>query len=136
MRGQPPLRPGGLHTFAHALAVDVTLHLREGGLDLWEGPSRRRSGVHGRVEGAERDAAVVEFVDDGDEFAGVSAEAIVIEDDEDLALAQGIETGGEVRALSRDAGGVIFEDALAAGSFNASSWRSRTWRHSAVETRA
>ena len=81
-------------------------------------------------------AALVEFVDDGDEFAGASAEAIEIEDDEDLAPAQGIEAGGEVRALRRDAGGVIFEDALAADAFNASSWRSRTWRPSAVETRA
>ena len=78
----------------------------------------------------------VEFVDDGDEFAGASAEAIEIEDDEDLAPAQGIEAGGEVRALRRDAGGVIFEDALAADAFNASSWRSRTWRPSAMETRA
>ena len=58
--------------------------------------ARNNSGVRGRVERAESDAALVE-------------------DDEDIATAQVVEAGGEARAIGRGAGGVILEHALAAG---------------------
>ena len=64
MRGRPrpcAHAPGGLHALAHALADDVSLHLREGGLDLQKGPARRRGGAHGRVDRSEFDAALVEL---------------------------------------------------------------------------
>ena len=136
MRGRPPLRPraGGLHTLAHALADDVALHFGERRLDLQEGPARRRGGVHGRVEGTEPDAAVVELVDEGDEFAGAAAEAVEVEDDEDIAPAQVIEAGGEVRAIG--AGGVIFEQALAAGGVQRVELAVEDRRPSVVEARA
>ena len=118
MRGRPALaspRPGGRHAFAHALADDVALHLGEGGLDLQEGAARRRGGVHGRVQRAESDPALAERVDEGDELAGEAAEPVEVEDDEDVAGAQVVEAGGEVRAIGGGAGGVILEHALAAG---------------------
>ena len=69
------MRPGGLHALAHTLADDVALHFGERRLDLQKGPARRGGGVHGRVEGAESDPALVELVDEGDELAGAAPEA-------------------------------------------------------------
>ena len=118
MRGCPPCspaRPGGRHALAHTLADDVAFHLGEGGLDLQEGPARRRGGVHGRVQCAESDAAPAEHVNEGDELAGEAAEPVEVEDDEDVASAQVVEAGGEIRAIGRGAGSVIFKHPFAAG---------------------
>ena len=108
-------RPGGLHALEHALAHEVALHLREGGLDLKKRPARRRGGVHGRVERAEPDAALIEFVNEGDELAGAPPQTVEVEYDQDVALAQVVKAGAEVRALGRSARGVVLEDPLATG---------------------
>ena len=78
--------PCGLDALANALADDITFHLREGCLDLQKGPARRLGGVHRRIEGAESDAAMVQFIDQGDEFAGPAAQAVEVENDQDVAL--------------------------------------------------
>ena len=64
----------------------IETHLGGGAIMRRKPPALRNIGI-------DRDAALVELVDDGDEFAGASAEAIEIEDDEDLAPAQVIEAG-------------------------------------------
>ena len=48
-----------------------------------------------------------------DEVAGAAAETVEV--DEDIALAQVVEAGGEARAFRGGAGGVILEDPLTAG---------------------
>ena len=107
-------------------------------LDLQKGPARRRGGVHGRVDRSESDAALVEFVDEGDELAGAAPEPVEVEveDDEDIAAAQVVEAGGEARAIGRGAGGVILEHALAAGGVQGVELPVEDRRPSAVETRA
>ena len=45
------------------------------GIAVSDQHSCRGGGVHGRVEGAESDAALVELVDEGDELAGAAPEA-------------------------------------------------------------
>jgi len=90
IRGRPPLRPASprrLDALKGALADEVALHLRERRLDLQEGASRRRGGVHRRVEGPESDAAGLEVVDEGDELRGEPPEAVEIQDDQDVVLA-------------------------------------------------
>ena len=134
-----PARPGGLHALAYALADDIALHLGERGLDLQKGPARRRGGVHGRVDRSESDAALVEFVDEGDELAGAAPEPVEVEDedDEDIPATQVVEAGGEARAIGRGAGGVILEHALAAGGgVQGVELPVEDRRPSAVETRA
>ena len=78
-------------------------------------PARRDGGVHGRVERAKPDAALVELVNEGDEFAGAPPETIEVEHDEDVTLAQVVKAGAEVRALGCDTRSVILEDPLATG---------------------
>ena len=104
-----------LHAFEDALADDVPLHLGERGLDLPEGASRRRRGVHRGVEGLERDAAGLEVVDEGDELRSEPPEAVEVEDDEDIARAQVVEAGGEPGTVGIGPGGAVLEDAFAAG---------------------
>ena len=82
--------------------------------DAGHGPARAR-GRGGIVERSESDAALVELVDEGDEFAGATPQPVEVEDDQGVAAAQVVEAGGEVRALGRSARGVILEHALAAG---------------------
>ena len=110
-----PARTGGLHALEHALAKEIALHLRERRLDLEKRPARRRRGVHGRVERAETDAALVELVDESDELAGAPPESVEVEDDEDVALAEIIKARGKVRAVGCGARGVILEDPPATG---------------------
>ena len=54
---------------------------------------------------------MVEVVDQGDEFARPAAQTV--EDDKDAALAQVIETGGQVRSVRGGAGSTVLEHALA-----------------------
>ena len=85
-----PQCPGGLDAFAHALADDVALHLGERGLDLEEGARGRRGGVSmGEFSARNSDAALAELVDEGDEFAGETAEPVEVKDDEDRRLRAG-----------------------------------------------
>ena len=118
MRGRSLFRPRARAAFTPSrtrCADDVSLHLGERGLDLHEGPARRRGGVHGRVEGAESDTALVELVDEGDELAGAAPDTVEVEDDEDIALARAIQARRQVGTIGRGAAGVILEHALAAG---------------------
>ena len=57
---------------------------------------------------------MVEFVDQSDEFARPAAQAVEIQDDQDVVLAQVIETGGQIRSVG-GAGSAVLEYALAAG---------------------
>ena len=98
------------------MAYGVALHLGERGLDLEEGASRRRGGVHGRVERPEADAAGFEVVDERDQLRSAPSETVEVEDDQDVALAQVVEAGGEFRPVGVRAGAVLLEDALAACS--------------------
>ena len=91
--------PGGFHALAHALADDVALHLDERGLVLQNGATRRRGGVHGRVEGAESDVAFAEFVDEGDELADETSHSVEIEDDQRVAATPVVETHGQISAI-------------------------------------
>ena len=58
---------------------------------------------------------MVQFVDQGDEFTGPAAQAVEVEDDQDVARAQVIETGGQGRPVGGGSGGTVLEDALATG---------------------
>ena len=83
---------------------------------IWEKrPARRRGGVHGRVERAEPDAALVELVNEGDELAGAPPETVEVEHDQDVTVAQVVKAGAEVRALGRGARGVVLEDPFTTG---------------------
>ena len=110
-----PACPDSLHALENALAKEVALPLREGGLDLQKRPARRDGGVHRRVERAKPDAALVELVNEGEEFAGAPPDTVEVEHDADVTLAQVVKAGAEVRALGRGARSVILEDPLAAG---------------------
>ena len=67
------------------------------------------------MEGAKADAAVVQFVDQGDELAHPAAQAVEVQDDRDVALTQVLETSNQVRSVGGSAGGTVLEDALAPG---------------------
>ena len=111
MRGLPPLRPRARAAFTLS-RTRWRMTLRSISANAaWICRKARPAGVvvHGRVEGAETDAALVEFVDEGDELAGAAPEPVEVEDDEDIAAAQVVEAGGEARAIGRGAGGVILE---------------------------
>ena len=64
---------------------------------------------------AEPDAPPVELVDEAGELAGSPPQPIEVEDDEDVAFAELVEAGVEVRALRGRSRGVILEDPLASG---------------------
>ena len=61
------------------------------------------------------DAPPVEFVDEAGELTGSPPQPIEVEDDEDVAFAELVEAGVEVRALRGRSRGVILEDPLASG---------------------
>ena len=66
----------------------------------------------------EPDAPLVELVDEADELTGSPPQPIEVEDDEDdkdVAFAELVEAGVEVRALMGRSRGVILEDPLASG---------------------
>ena len=81
------------------MADEVAFHLGEGGLDLQESPAGGGGRVHRRVDGLEPDAALLEPIDQGDEVVRQPAEAVEIQNDEDIVAAQMIETGRQAGAL-------------------------------------
>ena len=50
---------------------------------------------------------MVQVVDQGDQHARPAAQTVLVEDDRDVALAQDIETDGQVRWVVGDCGGVM-----------------------------
>ena len=98
---------GRQDAFLDPLADEVALHLGERGLDLQEGPAGGGGGVHGRVERLEADAALFEAVDQGEQVARQPAEAIEVEDDQNVVAAQMIEAGGQAGACRRLGAGAV-----------------------------
>ena len=98
---------GGLGALADALANDPALRFRAVCLGLQKGAGNWRGGGHRRVAGAKPDGAMVQIVDQGDQHARPAAQTVLVEDDRDVALAQDIETDGQVRWVVGDCGGVM-----------------------------
>ena len=108
-------RARGGDALLHTLADDVALHLGEGGLDLQESAAHRRRGVERSVERPEADAARFQFVHEADQLAGEPAEAVEIEHDQHVAVAEIVEARLEAGPLDAGAAAAVVIDALAAG---------------------
>ena len=104
----PAARPGGGQAGLGALDDQLALELGERGEDAEDqlaGGGRRvdRRALAG--QDLEPDAALGELVDQVDEVAQVAAEPVELPGDQDIALAQRLEAGGEPGPVVALAGG-------------------------------
>ncbi len=101
--------------FVHALADQVAFHLGERRLNLQKGPAGGSRGVERGVKGAKTNAPALELVDKPDQLAGTPPKPIEIQDDENIAVPEIIETGRKTRAVRTRATGVVLENPIATG---------------------
>src|SRR4051794_34142867 len=99
----------------HALADDVALHLGEGRLDLQEGAAHGGGGVEISVQRAEADAAALQLIHQPDQLAGEPPEAVEVEHDQYVALAQVVQACLEARPVDVGPAAAVVKDAVAPG---------------------
>lgn len=103
----PSFETGATHAGANAFDDQVALQLGDGADDDDDGAAERPAAVDVLAEGDEVDAEMVEFVEDLDEVANRSRQAIEGPDDEDVELAaagvgQELIEAGATRLGARD----------------------------------
>ena len=106
-------RPGRLQPLAYAVADHASFHLRKCRLYLQKGLTGRRRGVHGRIQRAETDAALVKPIDESDEFARKPPETVEMLEDENIARPPVFEAGAEVGPAECGVRSAVVENAFA-----------------------
>ena len=90
----------------------------------------------GSFQRAEADAAALQLIHQPDQLAGEPPEAVEVEHDQYVALAQVVQACLEARPVDVGPAAAVVEDAVAPGDPEGSIWRSNTCRSSRVDTRA